>query len=187
MAGKRNKGWLIVAAGTVAVLLFTGGLFLGAQSGSTSQSKFPGIDLPFPETLLNATATNSAENFAIATGKIDDYGEGLFMLDALTGDLQCVVINSRTAKFTSFYKANVLQDMQIQGKKPKFLLVTGYMNFRTGGTSRPAQSVVYVVDANTGRYAAYGVPLMGQSKKAAAIGKLLLLDARDARSSEVNE
>ena len=180
---KQHKSLFVFGAGTAVGLLIGMGMFVGWIVGQSSNQG----DGLFPATLLNATATHSSENFAIATGQIDEYAEGLFMLDSLTGELQCVVMNKSTAKFTSFYRTNVLEALDVQGKKPKFLLVTGYANFRTGGTIRPANTVVYVVDANTGRYAAYGVPLAGQTKRAAAIGKLLVLDVRDARPDEINE
>jgi hypothetical protein len=46
-----------------------------------------------------------------------------------------------------------------QGKDPRYLMVTGQLNFRaSGGNIRPAQCVVYVADANTGNFVAYGLP-----------------------------
>ena len=82
---------------------------------------------------------------------------------------------------------SVLSALQVQGKKPQFVMVTGFVDFRAGSSSRPARCVAYVIDASTGRYAAYGVPLSVQSKRAAAIGTLTLLDVRDARDEDVNE
>ena len=177
-----RKSFLIVAAGSAGGLLVGIGMFVGWLIGHSDRG-----DSLLPETLLNATATHSSENFAIATGRIDEYSEGLFMLDSLTGDLQCVVMNKSTAKFASFYRTNVLEDLDVQAKKPKFLMVTGHAQFRTGGPIRPAPTVVYVVDATSGRYVAYGLPLAGQTRRAAAVGKLLVLDVQGSRSNEFND
>ena len=177
---------LVFVTGTATGLLVGIGMFLGALT--TIRSDSPGhLPLKLPQTLLHATASHGTEKFIAATGQIDQYAEGLFTLDALTGDLQCVVMNNRTGKFGAFYRTNVLTDLQVAGKKPQFVMVTGIVDFRSIGTARPAPCVAYVIDANTGRYAAYGIPLSGQTSRAAAVGSLVLLDARDARSEDVNE
>ncbi len=185
---KENKPLVVVAVGAMAGLLVAVGILIGMMTSRPSgQARFPLPMIDLAETSLHATASHGTDTFIAATGQIDQYAEGLFLLDALTGDLQCVVMSNRTAKFASFYKTNVLDALGVQGKKPQFLLVTGYVEFRSGGTSRPAHCVAYVVDANTGRYAAYGVPLGGQTKRAVASGQLLLLDVQDARSADINE
>ena len=58
------------------------------------------------------------------------------------------------------FRANVVADLGVeQGKAPQYLMVTGAANFRTmGGNILPAESVVYVADANTGRYVGYWLP-----------------------------
>ena len=179
----RNKTVLAFAAGTAVGLLVGVGMLIGALASSG-----PGLSkslISLPETALHAATTDSNENFAVATGPIDENAEGIFFLDSLTGDLQCSVINYRAAKFTSFFRTNVLKDLGIDGKKPKFLLVTGFVQFRTGGTIRPARCVAYVVDATTGRCAAYGVPWSNQNRP--QNGELALLDVRDSRTALIRE
>ena len=179
----RNKTVLAFAAGTAVGLLVGVGMLIGALA-----SRGPAISkslLSLPETALHAAATDSSENFAVATGEIDENAEGIFFLDSLTGDLQCAVINYRLAKFTSFFRTNVLKDLAIEDKKPKFLLVTGVVQFRTGGTTRPARCVAYVVDATTGRYAAYGLPWSNQNRP--QNGALALLDVQDSRTASIRE
>jgi hypothetical protein len=113
-----------------------------------------------PEIPLQATATDSNESFAAATNMIDEDAEGLFLLDCVTGQLQCVVLSHRTAKFNALFQANVALDLALgeSGKNAKLLLVTGSVNFRGSANARPASSVAYVIDTTSGKYAAYGVP-----------------------------
>lgn len=136
------------------------GLAFGAIFGAVSVVQFSNSRLQFPQTLLNASATHGAKTMAIATGPIDDGVEGFFVLDFLTGELSCSVLNPRTGAMGGAFRANVVNDLGIeQGKQPDYLLITGAANFRTqGGNVKPAESVVYVADANTGRYVAYWLP-----------------------------
>ncbi len=180
----QNKTVLAFVAGTAVGLLVGVGMLIGAMA--TRQSAGNNGFFPLPETMLHAAATDSTENFAVATGPIDENAEGVFLLDSLTGDLQCTVLNFRTAKFTSFFRTNVLKDLGVEGKKPEFLLVTGVVQFRTGGTTRPARCVAYVVDATTGRYAAYGVP-WSTNQNRPLIGALGLLDIQDARTAAIRQ
>ena len=64
-----------------------------------------------PEFPLQAATATVGGSFAIATGMIDSDVEGLFVLDFVTGDLQCAVLNFRTGKFNAVFRANVLQDL----------------------------------------------------------------------------
>jgi hypothetical protein len=116
--------------------------------------------ITFPETPLHAMATDSGETFSIATGLIADGVEGVFFLDYLTGVLQCWVVSGRTGLWTARYYHNVIEDLGVeQGKKPKYLMVTGVANMSRGSAAfRPADSLVYVADANTGRFAVYALP-----------------------------
>src|SRR5690554_4145990 len=68
---------------------------------------------------LRASTAAVGESFAMATGAIDQDVEGLYLLDFLTGDLQCVVLNFRTARFNAVFRTNVLNDLGIDpSKKP---------------------------------------------------------------------
>lgn len=136
------------------------GLGLGAIMGAMVAVQFASPRVQFPETLLNATATHGGTTMAIATGPIQDGVEGFFVLDFITGELSCSVLNPRTGAMGGAFRANVVADLGVeQGKQPQYLMVTGAANFRTqGGNLAPAETVVYVADANTGRYVAYWLP-----------------------------
>ena len=58
-----------------------------------------------------ASATHGSSKFAMATGQVGDDTEGIFMLDYLTGDLQCLVIYPRTGTFRARFVANVVRDL----------------------------------------------------------------------------
>jgi hypothetical protein len=116
-----------------------------------------------PTTPTYAVATHGADNFALATGLLDNNIEGVFFLDGLTGDLKGAAINLSNGQFATFYQSNVLKDLMVDGaKQPKFLMVTGAAALRHGPSQvQPGLSVVYVIEVNSGILAAYGVPWNG--------------------------
>lgn len=114
-----------------------------------------------PETLLNAVASHGSDTFAMATGPVDSDVEGLFTLCFLTGDLQGWVLYPRTGQFGAHFKRNVIADLgsQQQGGNSSYVIVTGQADFQRAGTGGgvPAMSAVYVADANSGNFVAYGL------------------------------
>ena len=135
-------------------------LGMGAILGAVVAFQFSSPRFQLPPTLLNASATHGGTTMAIATGPIQDGVEGFFILDFITGELTGSVLNPRTGQMGGAYRANVVNDLGVeQGKQPQYLMVTGAANFRMqGGNVLPAESIVYVADANTGRYVAYLLP-----------------------------
>jgi hypothetical protein len=141
-----------------------------------------------PATPVRAVATDRGENFAIATGWVDEGVEAVYFLDFLTGTLRAAVPSNQTRDFRARFEANVLADLQkvidIQNaglaqvnaqrsraglpplpplqlpQNPRFLLVTGNMDIRRGGAARtrPSAALVYVAEVNTGILLAYVVP-----------------------------
>jgi hypothetical protein len=114
----------------------------------------------WPQTPLHAVATDRIDTFAMATGPVDEDAEAVYFLDFLTGDLRAVVISKTTGKFTAFYAYNVLTDLGVDvAKNPRFLMVTGLLNLRRGGSHvAPAKSTVYVAEVTTGKVGAYCIP-----------------------------
>lgn len=155
-------------------------------------SMLPGQTLS--ELPLQAATATTGGSFAVATGMVDSDVEGLYVLDFVTGDLQCSVLNFRTGKFNAVFRANVLQDLgsdgAVEGKNPTFLLSTGMINFPRGASvARPGNSVCYVLDTTTGSYAAYAIPWR---RELAATGRpqsgaLMLLDVGRARTLAIRE
>jgi hypothetical protein len=148
----------MLIAGLIVGLTIGGAMAVGVLLGQRGSSL---ADTPsLAELKLKAAASHGGENFAIATGPVDEDVEGLFTLDFLTGALQCFVINPKTHTLGGRFFANVNAPNVFgakKGKKPAFLLVTGQYN-ASGGGQRAGGSVCYVVDANSGEVAAFGVP-----------------------------
>lgn len=178
----KQHGALLFGAGLSVGILVGVGMLIGAlvANQGTSQS-------PFPAELLNASATDSSNTMAISTGFIADGVEGLFVLDFITGNLQCQVLNPRTGGAGGLFQHNVSLDLGVQqGKQPHYLLVTGVAEFRyaTGGNVHPAGCIVYVADANTGRYAAYMMPWNKAAAQynAAQVNPMVMLFSGSARN-----
>jgi hypothetical protein len=112
------------------------------------------------ETRLHAAAAQGDGSLSIATGPIEPGIEGLFVLDAISGDLTCGVLNPRTGQIAGLFRRNIALDLGVeQGKQPKYLMVTGALELKSQVSNiRPALSLVYVADATTGRYAGYMMP-----------------------------
>jgi hypothetical protein len=106
-----------------------------------------------------ATATHGSDNFAIATGLVDDGIEALYFLDFLTGDLRAAVVSRRNGEFTSFFQYNVLADFDQIAAEPRFLMVTGEADLPRGrGASQIGQCLIYVAEATSGQVFAYALP-----------------------------
>jgi hypothetical protein len=107
-----------------------------------------------------ATATHGADNFAIATGLVDDGIEALYFLDFLTGDLRAAVVSRRNAEFTGFFQYHVLGDFAGMNETPRFLMVTGQADLPRGrGATQIGKSLIYVAEATTGQVYAYALPI----------------------------
>jgi len=162
--GLKQKPFLMLSLGLAMGLLVGVGMLAGAlvatgvqQAGIKQASAQPRFVLP--EIPLQA-ASHGADGFALTTGSINEDTDGLYTLDFLTGELTCWIFNARTSTFSSQIRTNVLGDLGSEnGKKPNYALVTGLVSWVGGnaGAARPANSLVYVVDCNTGNFAAYGL------------------------------
>lgn len=150
---KMHRTLVVPAAVALLVLAFSAG-FIGRsllRSPRLDAAAEDRLAAMFGERSLHASTAATGETFAMATGPIDSEVEGLYMLDFLTGDLQCVVLNYRSARFAALFRANVLADLGVEpAKKPKYLMTTGAINFPRGATAaRPGNSVVYVLETAT--------------------------------------
>ncbi|HQU46261.1 MAG TPA: hypothetical protein PK867_25835 [Pirellulales bacterium] len=118
------------------------------------------IGMLWPPTPLQAVATDRADNFAIATGPLDDDTEALFYLDFMSGELKATALSPIARKFFASFSANVAHDLGVnQARNPKYLMVTGNSIFRRGGGQvQPGNAVVYVAELTTGKVAAYAAP-----------------------------
>ena len=154
------------------------GLVIGAVIGLNLRGLLPSVP-------LHATATEGHENFAIATGLIDERVEGLYFLDYVTGNLMCTVVDPKSGKFNAFFQKNIAVDFGGGTREnPKYLMVTGMANMARGrGNSQVGKSIVYIAEAASGQVAAYAIPWSGPMQSAGKIqgGELIKLDQRRFR------
>src|SRR5688572_11336108 len=68
-------------------------------------------ELVVPDFPLHASGGHGTEGVAMATGSLNEDVEGLYTLDFLTGDLNCLAFNPRTGTFTALFSTNVLTDL----------------------------------------------------------------------------
>lgn len=151
-----NRVTILVAGLSTGLFISTLVGYLGLQACGY----FEADKLQWLETRLHAAAAQSGDSMAVATGPIEEGVEGIFVLDFISGDLTCGVLNPRTGTMAGLFKRNVVQDLGVeQGKQPKYLMVTGRFDVQQKVNNlRPAQSIVYVADSNTGRYVGYTLP-----------------------------
>ena len=133
------------------------GIGLGIAVGLTLGLMAGGL---WPQTPLHATATDRVDTLAIATGPVDEDVEAIYFMDFLTGDLQSLVMGKNAGQFCGFFTINVAEHLGIDpGKNPRYLMVTGNVNLRRGGSRmQPSQAVVYVAEATSGKVGAYAIP-----------------------------
>ena len=85
----------------------------------------------------------------------------------------------------------MLADLALDGtKKPNFLMVTGVASFASSGSStRPASSVVYVIETNSGKFACYVLPWQRDiaSRGGTQGGEFALVDVGTARNVMIRE
>jgi hypothetical protein len=150
--------WLVSA---VFVAAMSGGIVSGLATRwlTPAAADHPLADGFFRAINAHASATNAQESMILATGEIDTAIEGVFTLDALTGELRGAVISPQKGRFTVKYSWSVAKDFE-GVKNPKFLMVTGVAEMRQqyGPGARPAHCVIYVAEVTSGKVAAYGVP-----------------------------
>ena len=120
--------------------------------------------------VLHADTASSGKQISMATGFIDDGVEGLFVLDHLTGNIQCVVINRRTGELNARFTGSATTALGAdKGGSTDFVMATGRVDFNKGsGQNRPAGCVCYVAEGNSGKFVGFGLRYNSQ---AAAKGK----------------
>lgn len=187
----RLAPWIFGLLGLTAGLLVAAGVWMGRLTPPGTSGEAKSSEAIAREMVLNAGAGTSNDAFAVCTGMLDD-SEGLFMLDFLTGELTCLAINPRTGQFGARMSVNVVAALGADAeRKPRYLMTTGVANVRggRGGNIRPASSVVYVVDANTGAFAAYSVPWNPNAwaQGAPLTAPLVLIDGGKVRNVQIGE
>ena len=164
--------------------VLTLGIVIGLTGGLAAHRWMPAVP-------VQAVATHGGDQFAIATGPVDDRFEAFFFLDYLTGDLTASVLNTRGGGFNSVFKTNVLKDFGgAIGKNPKFLITTGMVDFPRGrGNTQSGRCVAYVAEMTTGQVAVYGLPWNSAAASSGnpQTGELVTLDMKPFRGNIVRD
>jgi hypothetical protein len=114
----------------------------------------------WPKTALHAMATDRVDTYAMATGMVDEDVEAVYFLDFLTGELRALVMGKQVGGISGIYTFNVASHLGIDpGKNPRYMMVTGMVNLRRGGSRMQAsRAVVYVAEITSGKMGAYAIP-----------------------------
>lgn len=112
--------------------------------------------------VLNADSAARGKSMSMATGLVaaERGVEGLFLLDHLSGTLQCWVINPRNGDVAGIFSTNVTEDMELaKGGDIDYVMTTGAFRAEKSTARRgnliPAGCVCYVGDGNTGKVVGY--------------------------------
>lgn len=152
------KGSVWIASIAAIAAAFAVGHWSGARRAGADTSATFDWSRAFPAGYRPDSAV-SGKNMSFATGRIEGDVEGLFVLDHLTGNLQCFVLNARSGQLGASYRTNVLEDMGIQpgAGELEYGMVTGSFDFSNlrQGQDRYAQCICYVTEVNSGRVLGY--------------------------------
>ena len=154
-----SRIWMVAGASLALALLI--GVFsgLGVYIGNRLAQDRMIQNLP-PIELMAGTASRT-KSMSMATGLVDNNAEALFVLDHISGNLQCWLLNAKTGQVGGIYTANVASDLMTVGKtgEPDYVMTTGNFFFsgRKTGNMSPGKSVCYVADASTGNVVGYGL------------------------------
>lgn len=170
----------------IGAAVFAAGAMFSRGIGPTKASESSN----FVPVSFNRDATSNGKAVSVATGNIDNAVEGIFVLDHLTGNLQCWVINARSGEIGAIYRGNVLDALGIQGKAdPDYVLATGrfdFSNFRKGNL-RYADCICYVGESSSGKIAGFSFtydPTTGARGRPQA-GELILVTTLPFRDEAV--
>ncbi|QDT38042.1 hypothetical protein [Stratiformator vulcanicus] len=108
-----------------------------------------------------AVTNDRNDSFAMCTCQMDALGsaEGVFMLDYLTGQLTGAALNNSTGTFTQYYSRNIAQDFNVDpSAQTKYTITAGVANLNAQRGVRPATSVLYIAELNSGITRCYAIP-----------------------------
>jgi len=156
------------ALGVTFCLGFASGTGVEALNGST-QNETSISSSEIEKMILEAGTASSGEKIAITTGQIDVDVEGIFILDKMTGDLFCYVVDRLNKNpLAGRFKTNISGMFGPINQGSDLLLSTGFIRYNRGaGVNRPAECICYVADGSSGRVVGYS---LNWNKNAAQAG-----------------
>lgn len=108
----------------------------------------------------------AGEKFSIvATRTATSTADAVFVLDNLTGRVVGAHYNSSVGKFTGFYQRNVVEDFDLGGNDPQFIMISADVYpSRLRGGGPVGVGGVYIGELTSGAVNLYGVNLIATQR-----------------------
>jgi hypothetical protein len=113
--------------------------------------------LLMPGRSLQAPVASGNDKFTMVTVPTMENGvpEAVFVLNHLTGVLAGGVLNEQTNTFTNTWLHNIAADFNNASTDPKYAIVSGLANLRSGAGIQPSFGIIYVAELSSGAVVAY--------------------------------
>ncbi len=121
------------------------------------------VNSEWPPAVLRADSASAGMSISLATGRLNDEIEALYLLDHETLTLSCYLFDARLRRQPiGVYRADLRQAFPaaVQGNMD-LVMVTGLLFGNVAGRTGPmrlAESLCYVADGKSGMLAAFNVP-----------------------------
>ncbi len=147
------------ACGVGGVVIAVIGMSLAWWVGTGFRTRESGVAAMLPK-ILHADSSSGGASISLASARVTQEYEGLFILDHKSGNLFCVLLNPRTGQEVATFSANVFVGLNLNNVAGlDLVMTTAFVDLTEGGRAgiaRPATCVCYVADGNSGRAAGYG-------------------------------
>lgn len=164
MASTKNSNGLVAVVILGVIAAMGCGFLLGRSidnSDSTNQSnlntQFAELQKQLPLRLA-ADSASGGKTVSMATGSVFEGADGLFILDHMTGMLQCWILNPRTGDVGGIYVVDVNAAMALDKGDPDFVMTTGdfFLKGRRGNMDF-ANTVCYIAEGKSGKAAGFSL------------------------------
>lgn len=159
-----SNGWLIVTIAGIIVAMGCG-FYLGQSTNVPTantaaqaelQAEYDELKRTLPLRLA-ADSASGGKTISMATGTITGDADGLFILDHMTGILQCWLLNTRTGSVGGIYVADVGMALGLDKGDPDFVMTTGDFFIRSSGNNKAANTICYVGEGKSGKVAGFSL------------------------------
>lgn len=155
----------LLAVVIVGVITATGFGFLLGRSTNSSRSaqqislnrQFATLQSQLPLRLA-ADSASGGKTVSMATGSVIEGADGLFILDHMTGILQCWILNPRNGDVGGIYVVDVNAAMGLDKGDPDFVMTTGEFFLRgRRGNMDFSDTICYVAEGKSGKAAGFSL------------------------------
>ncbi len=185
-----SNAWLVITVVGIIVAMASG-FYLGQSTQHSAMSEQQALQAQFDKMQrelplrLAADSASGGKTISMATGSVTPDVDGLFILDHLTGGLQCWLLNPRTGNVGGIYVADVNRVLGLDKGDPDFVMSTGAFFFRTGGNRKLANTICYVGEGKSGKVAGFSLTYdkMGIQQGAVQQGELTVVASGPIRQA----